>query len=48
MSACLVDIETDTGLVGHGFSAITDPPVIARIIDAVAAPGDHRRRSARP
>ena len=38
MSACLVDIETDTGLVGHGFSAITDPPVIARIIDAVAAP----------
>jgi L-alanine-DL-glutamate epimerase-like enolase superfamily enzyme len=38
MSACLVDIETDTGLVGHGFTAITDPPVIARIIDAVAAP----------
>jgi L-rhamnonate dehydratase len=38
MSACLVDIETDTGLVGHGFTAITDPPVIARIIDSVAAP----------
>ena len=38
MSACLVDIETDAGIVGHGFSAITDPPVIARIIDTVAAP----------
>jgi len=24
-----VDIETDAGIVGHGFSAITDPPVIA-------------------
>jgi L-alanine-DL-glutamate epimerase-like enolase superfamily enzyme len=38
MSACLVDIETDAGIVGHGFSAITDPPVIARIIESVAAP----------
>jgi L-alanine-DL-glutamate epimerase-like enolase superfamily enzyme len=38
MSACLVDIETDTGLVGHGFTAITDPPVIARAIEAVAGP----------
>ncbi|HVG51777.1 MAG TPA: mandelate racemase/muconate lactonizing enzyme family protein [Xanthobacteraceae bacterium] len=38
MSACLVDIETDNGLVGHGFTAITDPPVISRIIETVAGP----------
>jgi L-rhamnonate dehydratase len=38
MSACLVEVETDTGIVGHGFTAITDPPVIAHIIETVAAP----------
>ncbi len=38
MSACLVAIETDTGVVGHGFTAITDAVVIARAIEAVAAP----------
>ena len=38
MSACLVDIETDTGLVGHGFTAITEEDVIARDHRAVAGP----------
>jgi L-alanine-DL-glutamate epimerase-like enolase superfamily enzyme len=38
MSACLVEIETDSGEIGHGFSAITDPPVVARTIETVAGP----------
>ncbi len=38
LSACLVEIETDTGLVGHGFTAITEEGVIANIIDHVAGP----------
>jgi len=38
MSGCLVDVETDEGLVGHGFTTITDAEVIAHIIDRVAAP----------
>jgi len=38
MSGCLVDVETDNGLVGHGFTSITDEGVIAHIIEHVAAP----------
>jgi L-rhamnonate dehydratase len=38
MSGCLVEIETDAGLVGHGLTSITDKGVIAHIIDEVAAP----------
>jgi L-rhamnonate dehydratase len=38
MSGCLVEIETDTGLVGHGFTAISDAPVNVRIIESVIAP----------
>ena len=38
MSGCLVEIETEDGLVGHGFTSITDEGVIAHIIDEVAAP----------
>src|SRR5215216_8137779 len=38
LSACLVEIETDTGIVGHGFTAITEEDVIAQIIDSVAGP----------
>ncbi len=48
LSACLVEIETDTGLVGHGFTAITEEGVIAHIIDHVAGPAIIGRRSARP
>ncbi len=38
LSACLVEIETDEGLIGHGFTAITEEDVIARIIEGVAGP----------
>lgn len=38
MSACIVEVETDAGITGHGFTSISDPPVNAKIIDAVAAP----------
>jgi len=38
MSPCLVEVETDTGLVGHGFTAITEEVVAASAINAVAGP----------
>jgi L-rhamnonate dehydratase len=38
LSACLVEIETDEGMVGHGFTAITEEDVVARIIEGVAGP----------
>jgi len=38
MGACLVEVETDNGLVGHGFTSITEEDVIARAIEAVAGP----------
>ena len=36
LSICLVDIETDTGLVGTGMTAITEEEVVAAIVDEVA------------
>jgi L-rhamnonate dehydratase len=38
LSACLAEIETDDGLIGHGFTAITEEDVIARIIEGIAGP----------
>ncbi|MGZ3409572.1 MAG: mandelate racemase/muconate lactonizing enzyme family protein [Xanthobacteraceae bacterium] len=38
MSGCVVEIETDAGIVGHGFTSISDAPVNTRIIEAVVAP----------
>lgn len=38
LSACLVQIETDRGLVGHGFTAITEEEVIGAIVNEIAAP----------
>jgi L-rhamnonate dehydratase len=38
LSACLAEIETDDGLLGHGFTAITEEDVIARIIEGIAGP----------
>jgi L-rhamnonate dehydratase len=38
LSVCLVDVETDTGLVGHGFTAITEEEVIAAALNEIAAP----------
>ena len=33
-----VEVETDTGLIGHGFTAITEEDVIAQIVNGVAGP----------
>ena len=38
LSCCLVKITTDQGLVGHGFTAITEEEVIASIVRDIAAP----------
>jgi L-rhamnonate dehydratase len=38
LAACVVEVETDGGLIGHGFTAITEEDVIARIIEGVAGP----------
>ena len=37
LSVCLVQVETDQGLVGHGFTAITEEEVVAAAINEVAA-----------
>ncbi len=38
LSACYVEIETADGLIGHGFTAITEEEVVANIMNAVAGP----------
>jgi len=38
LSICLVDVETDTGLVGTGMTAITEEEVIATIVNEIVAP----------
>lgn len=38
LSVCLVEIETDTGLIGHGFTAISEEEVIAAIVREIAGP----------
>lgn len=50
LSACVCEVETDDGLVGHGFTGITEEEVIAAIINEVAGPAligadplDHER-----
>jgi L-alanine-DL-glutamate epimerase-like enolase superfamily enzyme len=37
LSVCLVSVETDEGLVGHGFTAITEEEIISSIVDQVAS-----------
>ncbi|MCW5774232.1 MAG: mandelate racemase/muconate lactonizing enzyme family protein [Rhodospirillaceae bacterium] len=37
-SAVHVEIETDTGIVGHGFTAITEEEAVAAVVNLVAAP----------
>jgi L-alanine-DL-glutamate epimerase-like enolase superfamily enzyme len=37
LSLCLVDIETDEGLVGTGMTAITEEEVIASVVNDIAA-----------
>ena len=38
LSLCLVDIETDTGLIGTGMTAITEEEVVASIVNDIASP----------
>jgi len=38
LSCVVVEIETSDGVVGHGFTAITEEEVVAEAINAVAAP----------
>src|SRR6266511_3791046 len=38
LACCHVDVETDNGLIGHGFTAITEEDVIAQIVNGVAGP----------
>ena len=38
LACCHVDVETDDGLTGHGFTAITEEDVIAAIVNGVAGP----------
>jgi L-alanine-DL-glutamate epimerase-like enolase superfamily enzyme len=38
LSVCLAEVETDTGLVGHGFTAITEEEIVAAAINEVAGP----------
>jgi len=36
LEACFVEVETDTGIVGHGLGAITRETVIAEILEHTA------------
>jgi L-alanine-DL-glutamate epimerase-like enolase superfamily enzyme len=38
LEACFVEVETDTGIIGHGLGAITRETVIAEIVNRVIAP----------
>jgi L-alanine-DL-glutamate epimerase-like enolase superfamily enzyme len=38
LAACFVEVETDTGIVGHGLTSITEEDVVAQIVNGVIAP----------
>ena len=38
LNVCHVEVETDDGLIGYGFTAIVEGEVVANIINAVAGP----------
>lgn len=38
LAACHVEVETDGGIVGHGFTAITEEDVVAQAVNGVIAP----------
>jgi L-rhamnonate dehydratase len=38
LACCHVEVETADGLIGHGFTAITEEDVIAQIVNGVAGP----------
>jgi L-rhamnonate dehydratase len=37
LSVCLVEVETDDGLTGHGFTAITEEEVVAAVVNEVVS-----------
>ena len=37
LSVCLVEVETDGGLIGHGMTAITEEEVVAAVVNEVVA-----------
>src|SRR5262245_18256396 len=38
LARCFVEVETDSGIVGHGLTSITEEDVIAQIVNGVAGP----------
>ena len=38
LNVCHVEVETDDGLIGYGFTAIVEGEVVAHIVNAVAGP----------
>ena len=38
LACCIVEVETDDGLIGHGLTSITEEDVIAQIVNGVAGP----------
>ncbi len=38
LAACYVEVETDTGIIGHGLTSITEEDVVAQVVNGVMAP----------
>ena len=38
LNVCHVEVETDDGLIGYGFTAIVEGDIVAHIVNAVAGP----------
>jgi L-alanine-DL-glutamate epimerase-like enolase superfamily enzyme len=38
LAACYVEVETDSGIIGHGLTAITEEDVVAQAVNGVIAP----------
>ena len=38
LACCFVEVETDSGILGHGLTSITEEDVIAQIVNGVAGP----------
>jgi len=38
LACCFVEVETDSGIAGHGLTAITEEDVVAQIVNGVIAP----------
>jgi L-alanine-DL-glutamate epimerase-like enolase superfamily enzyme len=38
LAACHVEVETDSGIIGHGLTAITEEDVVAQAVNGVIAP----------